>query len=174
MEKIRIYNSENASLNENFNEILKEISEIEPQTTFTKEQEEEFLKEAIVIFEYLKSGIDIKSSEILINNGEMPFSCLEKILVKFSENQKKDDSNIHTFNIYLNDKGNPVKIYEFLNNEEKDLIRNSNVKLERTFMRMKRKILFIKSDSPARREKFGHMFATRSQLKKLIEYAMEK
>ena len=77
MENIRVYNSENASLKESFNDILKEISEIEPQTTFTKEQEEEFLKDAIVIFEYLKSGIDIKSSEILINNGEIPFSYLE-------------------------------------------------------------------------------------------------
>lgn len=173
MGKIRVDNLEDAPLKESFNEILKEISEIEPQTTFTKEQEEEFLKDAIVIFEYLKYGIDIKSSEILINNGEIPFSCIEKILIKFSENQRKDDSNIHTFNIYLNDEGNPVKIYEFLNNEGKDLIRNSNVKIERTFMGMKRKILFIKSDSPAKRGKFGHMFPTRPQLKKLIEYALK-
>ena len=71
MEKIRVYNSGEARLKESFNDILKEISEIEPQTTFTQEQEEEFLKDAIVIFEYLKSGIDIKSSEILINNGEI-------------------------------------------------------------------------------------------------------
>lgn len=168
MENIRVYNSGNASLKDNFNDILKEISEIRPQTTFTKEQEEEFLKEAIVIFEYLKSGIDIKSSEIFINNGEIPFSHLEKILIKFSENQRKDDSNIHTFNIYLNDEGNPVKIYEFLNSEEKDLIGNSNVKFERTFMGMKRKILFIKSDSPVKRDSI-----TRPQLKKLIEYALK-
>ena len=168
MEKIRVYNSENASLNENFNEILKEISEINPQTTFTKEEEEEFLKDAIVIFEYLKSGIDIKSSEILINNGEIPFSFLEKILIKFSENKRKDDSNALAFNIYINDEGNPVKIYEFLNNEEKDLTGNSNVKLEGTFMGVKRKILFIKSDSSTKEDAIS-----KSRLKNLIEYALK-
>lgn len=165
---MRVYNYRDARLKENFNDILKEISEIKPQTTFTKEQDEEFLKDAIVIFEYLKSGIDINPSEILINNGEIPFSGLEKILIKFSENQRKDDSKALTFNIYLNDEGNPVKIYEFQNNEEKDLAGNSNTRLERTFLWMKREILFIKSDSPAKRDSI-----TRPQLKKLIEYALK-
>ena len=149
MGNIRVYNSDNASLKENFNDILKEISEIRPQTTFTKDQEEEFLKDAIVIFEYLKSGIDIKSAEILINNGEIPFSSLEKILIKFSENQSKDDSKAHTYDIYLNDEGKPVKIYEFQKNKEKDLAGNSEIWSDSKVMSMKGNILFIKSDSPA-------------------------
>ena len=39
MGKRRIYNSGEARLKESFNDILKEISEIEPQTTFRKDQE---------------------------------------------------------------------------------------------------------------------------------------
>ena len=168
MEKIRIYNTGYSLLVDNFYEILKEISEIRPHSTFTKDQEEEFLKDAIVIFDYLKSGIDIESSEIFINNGEIPYSSLEKILIKFSKNQGKDDSKAFTFNIYLNNEGNPVKIYEFQNNEEKDLTWNSNTRLERTFLGMNRNILFIKSDSPAKRD-----YITRPQLKKLIDFALK-
>ena len=41
MEKIRAYNAGLTQLKERFYNILKEISEIRPQTTFTKEQEEE-------------------------------------------------------------------------------------------------------------------------------------
>ena len=168
MGNIRVYNSENASLKENFNDILKEISEIRPQTTFTKDQEEEFLKEAIMIFEYLKSGIDIKSAEILINNGEIPFSSLEKILIKFSDNQSKVDSKALTYNIYLYDEGKPVKIYEFQKNEEKDLAGNSENWLESKAMSMKGNLLFIKSDSPDKKDSI-----TRPQLIKLIEYALK-
>ena len=168
MGNIRVYNSGDVRLKENFNDILKEISEIKPQTTFTKEQEEEFLKDAIVIFEYLKSGIDIKSSEILINNGEIPFSSLEKIFINFSEKPRKDDSKTIAFNMYLNDEGKLVKIYEFQNNEENDLAGNSNIKLERTFLWMKRKLVFIKSDSLTKKDSI-----TKSQLKKLIEYALK-
>lgn len=168
MEKIRVYNTDYRQLNESFYDILKEISEIKPQTTFTKDQEEEFLKDAIVIFEYLKSGIDIKSSEILINNGKIPFSCLKKILIKFSEIQRKDDNKTIPFNTYLNDEGNPVKVYEFQTYEEKDLTGNSITRLERTFLWMKRKILFIKSDSSNKRDSI-----TSTQLKKLIDYALK-
>ena len=147
MEKTRIYNYGPGRLKESYYEILKEISEITPHTTFTKKQEEEFLKEAIIIFEYLKSGIDIKSSEILINNGEIPFSCLEKILIKFSEKLWNPDSQTYNFHVYINDEGRPMKIYEFQKNEKRDLSGNSNILLERESMAMKRNVLFIKSYS---------------------------
>ena len=168
MEKIRVYNSRHTQVKESFYEILKEISEIEPQTTFTKEEEEEFLKDAIVIFEYLKSGIDVKSSEILINNGEIPFSCLEKILIKFSENQRKDDNKALAFNIYINDKGNPVKIYEFQNCDKKELAGNSHKFLGRKPLSMRRNILFVNSASSTERK-----YITKSQLKKIIDYAFK-
>ena len=121
-----------------------------------------------MIFEYLKSGIDIKSAEILINNGEIPFSSLEKILIKFSENQRKDDSKALTYDIYLNEEGKPVKIYEFQKNEEKDLAENSENWLDSKAMSMKGNILFIKSYSSAKKDSI-----TRLQLKKLIEYALK-
>ena len=168
MEKIRVYNSRNNQVKENFYEILKEISEITPQTTFTKEQEEEFLKDAIVIFEYLRSGIDIKSSEILINNGEIPFSCLEKILIKFSENPRKDDSKSRTYNIYLNYEGNPVKIYEFQNNEVKDLTGNSDILIERDLVSNKKNLIFISPYSPKKRDTI-----TKLQLKETIDFALK-
>ena len=168
MEKTRIYNYGHTRLKENFYDILKEISEITPHTTFTKKQEEEFLKEAIIIFEYLKSGIDIKSSEILINNGEIPFSCLEKILIKFSEKLWNPDSQTYTFHVYINDEGRPMKIYEFQKNEKRDLSGNSNRLLERESMAMKRNVLFIKSYSST---KVGAL--TKIQLKKIIEFALK-
>ena len=168
MGKIKVYNSENAGLKENFNEILKEISEIKPQTTFTKEQEEEFLKDAIVIFEYLKSGIDIKSSEILINNGELPFSCIEKILINFSENQKKDESKARAYHVYQSKEGKPVKIYELQKNDKKDKTSNSDRFLDKHTISWKRKILLVKPNSSTERDSI-----TKPQLKKIIDYALE-
>ena len=168
MENIKVYNPRYNQLKESFYDILKEISEINTQTTFTKEQDEEFLKDAIVIYEYLKSGINIKSSEILINNGEIPFSSLEKILIKFSENQSKDDSKALTYDIYLNDEGKPMKIYEFQHNEKKEIAGNSEIWSDSKVMSMKGNILFIKSDSLAKRDSI-----TRPQLKKLIDYALK-
>ena len=168
MEKIRFNNAGYTQLQDNFYEILKEISEIRPQTTFTREQEEDFLKDAIVIFEYLKSGIDIKSSEILINNGEIPFSCIEKILIKFSDKQRKDDSKDLSFHLQLSDEGQPVKIYEFLDNEGNGLAGSSNKLLERKLALMKSNILFIKSNSSVKRDSI-----TKPQLKKIIDYALK-
>lgn len=40
MEKIRIYNSGDNRLKKSFNNVLKENSELKPQATFTKEQED--------------------------------------------------------------------------------------------------------------------------------------
>ena len=167
MEKTKEYNPGH-QLIERFYDILKEISEIRPQTTFTKEQEEEFLKDAIVIFEYLKSGIDIKSSEILINNGDLPFSCLEKILIKFSVNRVKDYIKTYTFHIYKSDEGKPVKIYEFQNCEKNNLEEISNILPERNLVSMKRNILFIKKIVSAKGDSI-----TRLRLKKLIDYALK-
>ena len=168
MGNIRVYNSENAGLNENFNDMLKEISEIRPQTTFTKDQEEEFLKEAIVIFEYLKSGIDIKSSEIFINNGEIPYSCLEKMLINFSNSPWKKNSKVCAYHVYRSKEGFPVKIYEFQNDEKRDFNDIANELLEKKRKSIKRKILYIKSDSSPLRDSI-----TKSQLKKIIDYALK-
>lgn len=168
MKKIRVYEFQHNPTNESFCNILNEISEITPQTTFTKEQEEGFLKDAIVIFEYLKSGIDIKSSEILINNGEIPLSFLEKILTKFSEKLRRMDSKIYSFKVYKSKEGNPVKIYELQDNENKEVAGNSDILLDMKHVPMKRKILFIKSCSSK------HAGAvTKSELQKMIDYALK-
>ena len=121
MEKIKVYNSGYSQWRESFYSILKEISEISTQTTFTKEQDEEFLKDAIVIFEYLKSGIDIKSSEILINNGEIPISCLEKTLINFSAKSGLDDHNTKSQLKKLIDyalKNGVILLYDATSNKE--------------------------------------------------------
>lgn len=168
MEKIKVYNSVQTLLKQDYNNILKEISEIKPQTTFTKEQEEEFLKDAIVIFDYLKSGIDIKSSEIIINNGEIPFSCLEKLLIKFSEKPCKKERETYTLNVYMSDKGKPVKIYEFLNNEKKEHVENIEICLESKAMYLKNNLLFIESCPSTKRDSF-----TKLQLKEIVDFALK-
>lgn len=147
--------------------ILNEISENGSQTTFTKEQEEEFLKDAIVVFEYLKAGIDIKPSEIIINNGEIPFSCLEKILPVFSEKRLNNDNKTYTFHVYKSDEGKLVNIYEFKDYDNKDLLENSKIFIERKLLSMKRNILFIESSSDKRDS------ITKPQLEKIIDYALK-
>lgn len=168
MEKNTVYNTTYTRLNESFYDILKEISEIKPQTTFTKEQEEEFLRDAIVVFEYLKYGIDIKSSEIFINNGEIPFSCLDKMIIKFSTQFWRKKSKTYSFNTYNNNEGQPVKIYEFQDNKNKELISKSIILINKKHVSMKRKILFIKSCSSTNKDSF-----TKSQLKNIVDYALK-
>ena len=168
MEKIKVYNYVHTQLKESFYNIIKEISDIRPRTTFTKEQEEEFLKDAIVIFDYLKSGIDIKPSEILINNGIVPFSCLEKMLVRFSEKLWKDVSETYTYHMYRSDKGKFVKIFEFHNNKKKDHAGTSKILSGRKIKSMKRKILFINSCESTKRDS-----VTKYQLKKIVDYALK-
>ena len=168
MENKRVYSPVNLGLKESFYDILKEISEIRPQTTFSKEQEEEFLKEAIMIFEYLKSGIDIKSSEILINNGEIPFSGLDKILVKFSEKLWKYDSKTFTFRVHETDEVKPVKIYKNLDNENKVITCKTSRPHNKTFISVLRKILVINSYPSTNVDS-----TTRTQLEKIIDYALK-
>ena len=168
MEKISVYNPKCDELKESFNKILREISAIRPHTTFTKEQEEEFLKDAIVIFEYLKLGIDIKSTEIFINNGEIPFSCLEKMHINFSERLMKNDSKTYKFQVYLSDEGKAVKIYEFQNDNNSNLGRNSKILLEGEAISKTRKIYLVKADSFQKSDS-----TTKFQLKNIIDYALK-
>lgn len=168
MEKKKVIDSGDICLKESVLDLLKEISEIKPQTTFTKDQEEEFLKDAVVIFEYLKSGINIQSSEILINNGEIPFSSLEKIFKNFLVKSWKDKIRTYTFQVYKSDEGKTVKIYEFQKNEKKNLAGISNILLESEFVSFKSNMLFINPGSSENRESL-----TKLQLKKIIDYALK-
>lgn len=130
MKKIKVYNSGDARLKENFYEILNDISEISTPTIFTKEQEEKPLKVGIEKLEHLKSGIDIKSSEILRNNEKIPFSGLEKIHTKFSRIQSKDKNKTSGFHTQRNEEGKPVKIYEFQKTREKRILQDIQMNCE--------------------------------------------
>lgn len=155
-------------LKENFYDILKEISEKKPRTTFTKEQEEDFLKDAIVIFEYLKSGIDINSSEIVINDGEIPFSCIEKTISNFSEKFCKNDRNFYTLFAYRNDDERPVKIYKNLGNENKIITREPEKLQDKIYISVTSKLFFLKSYSSLRIDAI-----TKSELRRMVDYALK-
>lgn len=109
----------------------------------------------------MKLGINIKSSEILINNGEIPFSYLERMIINFSEKKSRDASKIFTFQVYRNDEGIPVKIYEFYNDKKKDLKNSPNKLLEKKVKFKNGNILLIKSCSSTKRNSI-----TKSQMKK--------
>lgn len=166
----RIINSPSGfnSIKESFYGVLNEISEITPKSTFSKENEKDFLKDAIVMFEYLKSGINIRTSEIFINSGENPLYYLEKMLSESSKKDHKEPAKPYKTHLYKTPDGKLVKIYERDRQENKKPSLKSKGGLNNAPTIERRKFLLI-SSLFSENSKVDTML----ELKKLVDYARE-